>query len=88
MDNKATLSALVIGIIFGCASSQATEIATANAEQAPTAAPAAAPGALRECAVLWLNSDDDLDDMDNEAKSIAGWTPIGGAGDNGVVLCR
>jgi hypothetical protein len=89
MDNKATLSALVIGIIFGCASSQATDIATVNAEPTPTATAPAAPaaGALRECAIMELSSEDEVDDLADDARSIAGWTPVGGSS-NGVVLCR
>ena len=89
MDNKATLSALVIGVILGCASSQASDIATANAEPTPTAAPAPAPaaGQFRECGILELSSEDEVEDLADDARSVVGWVPVGGS-TNGVVLCR
>jgi hypothetical protein len=86
MDKKATLSALVIGVIIGCATSQATEIASANAEPTPAAAPAA-PGQLRECMILELEADHDLKDADEKVRSLDGWTPVGGS-NQGVVVCR
>lgn len=78
MNNKILL-ALFFGAIVGCVANEAVRAGTVTAQ--------ATPGQFRECVMYTLGGDGDLPDLGGEAKSIAGWTPVGG-GDANVILCR
>ena len=86
MMHKDVRIALVLGILVGCATSQVATVSPAEAEPAEAEA-SATPSAFRECVNFELDSDDDLDDLSDNAKHIGSWTPVGGTS-NGVVLCR
>jgi hypothetical protein len=85
--NKPIALALFLGILIGCASSQVTQLATVGAQTTQ-------PGQFRQCVARTLNYDGDHDDLPSLARSIAGWTPVGGAAMPGagmgyaVILCR
>lgn len=78
MNNK-ILVALFFGAIVGCVANEAVRAGAATAQ--------ATPGQFRECVSYGLNDEGDLASLGSEAKSIAGWTPVGGTS-YGVVLCR
>ena len=78
-SHQLTIS-LILGVLIGCATSYATREAPATAQ----------PGAsgFRECALYsWHDFDKDLEDLDNVAQPIGGWTPVGGDS-SGLVVCR
>ena len=68
---------------FGCVANEAVRAGTVTAQPAPQTR----PGQFRECVSYGLNDEGELADLGAEAKSIAGWTPVGGTS-YGVVLCR
>ena len=74
-----TLLALFFGAIVGCVANEAVRAGTVTAQ--------ATAGQYRECVSYGLNDEGDLNELGAEAKSIAGWTPVGGT-TYGVVLCR
>ena len=79
MKNNHLLIAALLGVILGCAGTQLAQVHTVDAQ--------VEPGQFRECVGYILNYDRDLEDLPANAKSIAGWTPVGGF-QGGVVLCR
>lgn len=85
-NNKPIALALFFGILIGCASTQVTQIATVGAQTA-------GPGQFTECVARTIGYDGDHGDLPENANSIAGWTPVGGAGMGNnnslfVILCR
>ncbi|MFT5355641.1 MAG: hypothetical protein ACI9KE_002860 [Polyangiales bacterium] len=78
MNNKVVLS-LFFGAVVGCVANEAVRAGTVTAQPRP--------GEFRECVSYGLNDEGELADLGAEAKSIAGWTPVGGTS-YGVVLCR
>jgi len=82
MQNKHLLIAALLGVILGCAGTQLAQVHTVDAQ--------VEPGQFRECVAYVLDADTNLEDLPAKAKSIAGWTPVGGGGENypTVVLCR
>lgn len=81
MNNK-TLLAVFFGAVVGCVANEAVRAGAVTAQATPSMA-----GQFRECVSYGLNDESDLADLGTEAKSIAGWTPVGGTS-YGVVLCR
>jgi len=79
MKNKQIALAVFFGAAFGCAGNQLVNVATTDAQ--------AGPGQFRECVNYPLGFDNDHEDLGAEAKSIVGWTPVGGTS-HGVALCR
>ena len=80
MQNKHLFIAALLGVILGCAGTQLAQVHTVDAQ--------VEPGQFHECVSYSLNTDGDLEDLAANAKSIAGWTPVGGTGTRAVVLCR
>jgi len=71
---------LLLGVLIGCATSYATRSTFASAQPSPSG--------FTKCALYtWHGFDGDLEDLDDVAQRVGGWTPIGGDA-TGLIVCR
>ena len=79
MNRYSLLLATLAGVVIGCTTSYVTRATPVTAQPGPSG--------YSECVLYYLHRDSDLEDLDENAKPIGNWTPVGGYSE-GVVLCR